>query len=584
MKKTLLFGASILCAATQGFALEPLQLDNFQGIVISADGKYLASDLYGVLQVYNLETGEFLTFEGDGWEINYAVGMGNAITADGNVLVGESPEGGASYLKAGEWTGLSVPNPQFSNRADGITPDGLRICGCIGMQSISIDEKESPMLVPVYWELGEDGEYGEPVMLPYPEHDFTGRVPQYVTAMNISANGKLIVGQVVDWSGFMPSLICYTQDDEGKWSYTLSSSDLLNPNHVEFPVFPGDGPTMPSLEDFMSDSEKAAYDEACVEWENTCSETENWDWSTYPDVMDYISAENLAIYNAAKDEYEKQYAEWSEKYEAFEVPFNDCVDNGKPLTFNNLFLNPEGTMAVSSYSMQDENADSDGWGMPQRLNAPITFNLSDNTYKTYSVADNSMPSGIAEGGVILATRSTSLSREAVVYTPDAEAPVSLIDYMTKVNPATAEYMKQNMYHDLQSFDPDTYELITVDNVDCTGIPFCTPSQSVFVSRIENLWDLDNYDLYAFSYILPGTDTGVKCLGSMSDRISIRDCKAGVITLEGDVKEVSVIDMDGRVVYSGVPVGGKVETGLAPGTYVVKAVGASGVKTSKLVNK
>lgn len=585
MKKHLLLCAS-LCAIAQGYGLQPQQLENFQGLAISADGKYLASDLYGVLEVLDLEKGTMVySFVGDGYEVNYAVGKGNAITADGSVLVGEAtPVGGAAYLKGGEWKALSVPNPEYTNSADGITFDGLRICGSLGMQAISVEDTESPMLVPAYWELGEDGEYGEPVMLPYPKLDFTGRVPQYVTAMQISDNGKLIVGQVVDWSGFMPSLIYYTQNDEGEWSYTLGAPELLNPDNLKFPEFPGDGPNMPSLEDFMSDSEKAAYEAACTEWENTCMETGEWDYDAYPDVNNFISEENLAIYEAAQEEYEKQYAEWLAKYEAFEVPFNECIEKGMPLTFNNIFLNREGTMAVSSYSKPDENADPMGWGRPQRLNAPIVFNLSDNTYKAYSVADNSMPSGLADEGLILATRSTDYAREALVYTPGVDTPVSLVDYMTGVNTVTAEYMKKNMFHDMESFDMETFEPITLENVDCTGIPFCTPGQTVFVSRIENYWDYDNYDLYAFTYLLPGYESTGAVNKIANGDISILSFREGVISLTGDVEKVNVYDTTGKMVYTGVPEGGKADTGLSAGVYVVRAVGATGVKTAKLTNK
>ena len=145
------------------------------------------------------------------------------------MLVGSTtPVGTAAYVKGGEWHLLPVPYPEHTNLAHGITPDGKVICGVVGNDDVSLDATNI-MSLPAVWYLQDDGTYGEPVVLPHPEKDFTGRVPQYVSAISISDDGKTVVGQVRDYRGSMEEPIVYTCNDKGEWSYTLICPELINP-------------------------------------------------------------------------------------------------------------------------------------------------------------------------------------------------------------------------------------------------------------------------------------------------------------------------------------------------------------------
>lgn len=495
------------------YALEPQEIPDFQGMAISANGRYVVSDLYGTVQIYDTENDRYVTFYGNEETESHSIGMGRPITADGSIIVGESTDcGGAGYLTSGKWHSLKTPNPNLSNLVNGITPDGERICGSLGMSVMTTEDTETPMLLPGYWQRNADGSYSDAILLPHPQYDFTGRVPQYITANCISDDGKTIVGQIRDYSGFIQQLIVYSESEDGVWSYRIVGKDLANPKNMTFPEWPGDGPAEPSAETYLSEDEKAEYLAAYNAWYAEGAAAGTWNYNTEPTPEEYLSDAERAEYEAAYIAWVTEYNAWVEKYNAFTLLLIECIEDGHSLVFNNLYMTGDGKTVVSGTAESFEDPDS-YTGLSDRY-APVVFNLSDDSYKIYSTDANALPSWITDDGTIFASVSTSITpARSVAYLPGSETPITLLEYMKAHDSATAEWMEENMFHDVELVNQETMETTTLENCDCTGIARSNVSGSLIVTRSENYWDMYT-NSYIFSYLLPDSSkSGIKSVAA-----------------------------------------------------------------------
>ncbi|MDE5554691.1 MAG: hypothetical protein K2J10_05855, partial [Muribaculaceae bacterium] len=242
MKKSLLFCLAVATCVSPMMAetKTPTIYPNASFQHISANGRFIVSELYGTVTIYDLfeDTSEIFD-PGEYFENEYSLGLGNCITADGSVILGGTNSLDAAYLENGEWVQLNVPDSNKTNLCNGITADGSRICGSVGLNNMTTDDVI--MQVPAYWNRNANGDgYGECHVLPYPTKDFFGGKPQYVTAVSISNDGKTIVGQVQFSSGFMAAPIVYKEDADGNWSYSSPTKYLFNPNEITAVENPGE--------------------------------------------------------------------------------------------------------------------------------------------------------------------------------------------------------------------------------------------------------------------------------------------------------------------------------------------------------
>lgn len=558
---------------------EPIILEEFQGVAISGDARYVVSDLYGTVIIYDTDTDEYVSLIGNGESISHSLGLGRAINYDGSVIVGESTScGGAGVYKNRKWTALTCPNPDLTNLANAITPNNSRICGSFGMRKRSTEESSIPMLLPGYWDLKSDGSYSEPIMLPYPELDFTGRVPQYITAHTISNDGKTIVGLIRDYAGFMCQLIVYKEDSEGNWSYSLPGADLTNPKHLEFPQWPGEAPEPMQYAEFMTEDEMNAYTRDYVAWYAEGEAIGSWNYATEPDPVDYMTEDEKAFYYECMDVYQIQYGEWEKANAKFMSVYNSCIADGHPLTYNLAYLSGDGKIAVTntSYSYEDPYS----WSGLTEMNAPVVFNLEDGSYQVYPFTHNAKPSGVTDDYSILASVSSSTTpHAALIFKPGAKDPITLLEYMQEANPSIWEWIKKNMYHDVEFFDMETGEIVIEKDINCTGIPKSDPNMQLFVTYSENLWD---YSTQAdiFTYILPGKDeTSVNKIADDSAVVGVK--RGGTIIINAAVSHLEIFDLEGRSVYSAIPTADVVETGISSGIYILKAETPKGVRTLKI---
>lgn len=559
----------------------PLIMQDFEGLAISPDGRFVASEISSCVEIYDTDMDESVRMLSNGETTYYGIGMGNPFNADGSILVGSSSEcGGVGYYKNNSWHKLAVPNPGLSNLANSITPDSRRICGLFATSKVTVEDTSIPMFVPGYWEMNANGSYGEPVMLPYPEKDITGRTPQYVTAKCISDDGKVIAGCVRDYSGFIVQVIVYTEDADGNWTYSIPSPEFYNPNNVRFPAWPGEAPVAPNPEDFFTQSEKDSYDVAHDLWERACTLSGNWDYTTEPQPVDFLSGDSKAVYDEALRDYDGLLAKWQTAYDKFAAVFSSMIESGHTLPFNLLFLSGDGKKVVSGTSKSYEDPYS--WYGFSEKSAPVVFNLEDGSYKLYSYDDNAMPSSIADDGTIFAVVNTSTDpSRAVVYPPEAESALPLYKYMEGRNPEVSYWILDNMSHDLEYYDFEIDQVIEVQDVECTGLPRTSRDISTIITNVENLWDYST-DSNIFCYILPGSEvSSVKGI-SKDFNAEITVLPGGVVEVKGDVDQLIISATDGTVVFNTSEIDSEIHTGVAPGVYILTAVNAHARKSMKAI--
>ena len=564
MKKIYISIATAMLAA-QAMALDPAVYPDFQLVGVSPDGHYAVSALMGTMNVIDLTTGKVTTFEaGDLGATYYEKGVGNFISNTGIVLGSMFNSVNAAYLKDGEWFELPVPDPVLSNMANGITPDGMRICGSVGLSEISL-EASSVMMAPAIWNLQENGEYSDAVMLPYPEVDFSGRVPQYVTAVSISDDGRIVAGQIGDFSGMCPEPIVYTLDDDNNWTYTLPARHLINPDHLELPEDPGDGPMGPDMADYMTAEEQEAYDAAVMEWYMTFE-------GDYPSPLDYMSPEEVEAYNEAYAEYNVEYNEWFERFQAYYDVLNEIFDSSPEYEFNSVILSGDGKRLVSSQQFSD--SDSFTWPRKVEFTSAI-FNLENGEVTVLDKAYNMKPMGISSSYTIVGytQESDPTNYVAKVWPDGAEQPETLYSYMTKANANTASWMDENMVHDISIYDWTVDESIVYEDIMVTGVPYTSADMSIIVTQVQNYFD-PSTEAMTFSYVLPASaEVGVKAVESKD--LALSTLPGAVLIVNGKASTLEVFDINGRSVFTASEASGALSTGLGAGIYVVKATDAAG---------
>lgn len=570
MKKSLLITLGLVAAAAPAAMAEFEEPAVYPGASfqhISPNGRYAVSEIYGFVTIYDLQEGiqhDFGPSQENGF-IDYSGGLGNSVSNTGIVLGNVSTTTNACYFEDGEWKELSNKgaNPDaVSNLASGITPDGARICGSIGLAPMTTDDVT--MINPVYWDRLPDGTYGDPVPLPAPTTDLFGRVPQYITANAISDDGKVIAGQITDYSGQLQYPIVYIQDAEGKWSYKMLAADKFNPEKVELPVVP-ESPVPPVAEDYMTADQLAAYKEAVAEYEKT------YDPALRPEPTDYMSEEQRAKYEQDNADYKVAFEEWEVLSDAFYAAWDKIMETSPIFVFNSVFLTPDGKKYITSSEVLAENF----WD-------PSTYSVT-----SIDIATGEM---LVYGGTAeVSLNATHVPNNDVIFGWNSEYDgyiikdgqvTNMADYFATFSPELDNWVKENMTHTVEGFDWDTFETYEVE-VLAIGMPIASEDLSVIATWTSVAWD---NTLMAEGYIFKMSQytTGVdEALADAEGSISVDAC--GNIIVKGDVAALEVYNLSGVQVLSVAQPEGVVATDFARGVYVARAILADGrVVKAKLV--
>lgn len=561
MKKVLLLSAVVAMSAAAVNAIEPQVLDDVTINKLSPDGNWGTSDMYGTVTIFDFANDEKYVYtedyENPEKSISCTIGNGNAISNSG-VIVGCLNYGMTpAYWENGEWKMLPVGEIDGQYSADAISADGSVICGYVS----NVGETS---ILPAVWCRNADGTYGDYKILPHPTTDLTGRAPQYITAVCISNDGKTVAGQIQDYRGSMPQPIVYRLNDKNEWEYELIHPELINVNNTEFPEWKEE-PTYPKPENFMTPENLAKYEEAYRIYEENGYKDE-----LEPNPADYLSAEELAAYYVAENEYNEWVTLCNEVNEAL----FGLMDAGAAMfVYNNVFLSGNGKYYGATAQVE---IPSEGF-YPETKYIPYIFNLETGEYKKYEGDVSIAMTFVADSGDALASTPIGTLMTGYALKNGADAFVPLVDYLSYSAP-TIEWMKENMTHDgVRVGTDENYEPILENNVMITGMPTANADMSVIATwTTSDLWDIDNWEKpFAYSYLLtPGLNpTGIALpVGGANLAIAIVD---GAIMLNGDAASVAVYDLNGRLVMNVANPGAKVETTLASGFYIVKAVAANG---------
>lgn len=558
MKKTLLLSAAALATALCASA----DTGVFPDVVfqrISPNGQLIAGEYNEEVNIYDVATGETYTYSPDEGMASYTIGNGNCISNTGIVLGSTSIQNNGAYWKAGKWYDLDS-SEKGSTLASGITPDGRRIVGSV-LPPDAKDAYSGLMLQPIYWDVKDDGTYSEIKYLPFPDKDFAGLTPQYVTAVSVSDDGKTVVGQIRDCVGMFQQPIVYREAADGSWSYELVSPELLNPtNRVVDGAAAGEEPEYPDPLLYMDEEEQADFQKAIDEWAAGGYEGE------YPLATDYMSDESIEAYKQGINTYNA----WVERWNTFmEEQYSMLFEDGAAqFLYNSVCLSPDGKY----YGSADEQIIYEGWSRSSVV-TNYRFDLSDNTYKgfhsdTYNPYVNQM---FDNGSMLAATAGFGVARVAY-YISEEGVVEPLEDYFAVSNPAYAAFMKNNMVHPVESYDWDTGEFLSEEKM-CSGIPYATPDMSRVITTLDRNWEVEDEDdnTWVYSYLIDSNTTGiVDAAADAVAAVKIGALRGGVITLTGAVSNLAVYDMSGRRVFASAKPGLSVSTGLASGVYVVRA--------------
>lgn len=506
---------------------DPKVIVNSNAYYMSPNARYMVSDGYVNLQIFDLVSGQSYDYTEGSPAGHYEAGLGRCISDNGIVL-----SLGGQYWKDGKWTALKAPSSaRYGCMGSSITPDGRRICGIAGMYSMGADDADRLRDAPFIWNWDESKEdFGQPVKLPYPDKDFTGRIPQMVTAIDISADGKTVVGQVMTAAGNVQYPIIYREDESGEWSYEIPDRKALYPEGYVFPEYPaGDAPTLPSFETYMSQAEVTAYNEAYNAYINSGYVLPE------PQYQDYMTPSEVEEYEQAMAEYTKEYEDWSAKFNAWISAYYRIASSIPEFQFNSIRISPDGKTYANTVLVEEEIGNT---GDFRQLSYIYVFDIETGAVTKYEQQDAFVLTYLGNDGVALAV--TNLLAEPQSYVLSEGECIDMRTWITTRIPQYDSWMEENMLQGIEvaEFDPELgEEVITYKEMVLTGRACASPDLSVITLGVTNVWDfMDEGNSYVF------------------------DMKygLGVSSVCPDQCERSVYDLSGR----------KLKNADAPGIYII----------------
>lgn len=593
----LLFSAVLVAGTSFGYDFK-----KYEGIAFTAmspDGKLLiyGEDYVGVI-IYNTETQEVLSFEEgevedslDGNAIAYGVGMGN-IANNMGMIVGKYTDRDAAYFLNGTWTplpGLEGVSKGLYTQGNGVSADGSVICGCLGVGDgwLSMLETGGTSYLPGVWTKQADGTY-KCELLPYPTKDFTGRAPQYVTALCVSDDGNTIVGQVRGFDGFATYPIVYTRDAEGKWSYKVYGLDYIVKEGVEFPTYPSYEPKSPKLADYMDEAATAAYDSAYAAYQDSLEMYYSGlinNWPTYPQREYFLNADSAAAYAAANATFEEEYAAYSDSCDAFDEVYYDAI-TGAGFVYNTVSLSANGKYFAMTLESEDPNADPWDMWASSSIDTPVLFDLSADGATTQVEATTMQPASVANDGMVIAcSPAVEYSRQAYVIPKGETKPVAFLDWMSTKCDTASLWVKENMAYDVIAYvendsTGDYDEVIYEDSVQ-TGTMICNADATIFCSYTFDAWSEESvgYTTYVLDITDPTTPSAIQNISRKAAGVKVAAAN-GKISVDGNVANVYVYDMAGRKIADAK---GSASVNVNSGLYMVKAISTDGKVTAKKVS-
>lgn len=586
MKKTLLLGISLVATlASYGQSVgKPLQINEFYAQKISPDGKWL----YGITEsdegvIVNLETNEYKAF------YQRSLGNGNVLSVNGLAVGSTDDTSQAIIIRDADVIYQPILNQYWYSNINGITSDGTLAVGAVGADGSTggIDDVNQTYL-PFIAEVDEYGECGNLTILPHPEKDYSGRVPQYSSATWVSDDGKTVLGQLIDYSGMFIHPLVYQQDDAGKWSYVLPAESLINPLHIELPEFPGefDYSREPDPLNYMTKEMQEEYIEDMEYWET--DEDGAYDEENYPgnNLDYYMTPEKYAEYLSAMVDYYDYITAYNDEVNAYLEAFYYMVDTSVGFLQNGSAMNRQGTLAALTATSYIETGELE----PLTVYSVYLYDIPNGTLsKIESKYTDIIVGQVLDNGIVLGSTPNAAYTAAYVYVPGAEDFVPVEEYLMAGNPAAVDWMRENLVHNIMDTGDsgiNPYSASTrADTADgipmITGFGVASDDFSVFAGGVPSyLYSTEvGYMTYVFGDL---STTGIKTI-TTAGAAAVKPLGNGILSVDGNVYDLSVVDLSGRTVFSKHNAEGLVETGLAHGLYVVIYTDSKGQRLSQKIN-
>lgn len=548
MKKVLLLTLGGMLA-TSAVALEPQVYADAQWLAMSPNGQYAAGDWNGNLVIVDFVSGQRYDFAASEASDNlYIVGSGNAVSDNGVVLCSNKSQLTAAYWYDGDWYDISVPKYSVDNQLHGVTADGSRIVGIVDM----VAGGSNVLNVPAYWDRNEDGSYGEYQLLPFPEADFRGAIPQYVTATCVSEDGKTIVGQYVDRSGRYCQPIVYKQATDGSWSYSLPLERYYDVS--DMPENPGTYPAEPNFKDYTTPELYEAWYQAYKEYMAS-----GYKKDMEPDWTEYASPEDQAIYIAVVEQWKEDCAAWMEAYEALEE-WNK-THAFPEFQFNDVRLTVDGKFLVTTYSKLASGVA--GTREAVYIYTPWVVNVETGEVTEYFFGSNVIATQIINEKTILAFNGIQAMSPTGYIVKDGEC-WDIASYLKTNAPQYQTWVNDNINHPKNVYDPET-DSVSKQDVYYTGMAVASRDMSVLGFWTQgDAWGDSVHDTYAYVVGLDGLGA-VNTVATAESHIGFD--AAGNLVLSDDICSAAVYDLSGRLVIADANNAGE----LASGIYIVRAL-------------
>lgn len=558
MKKILLLCLSSLAVASAA-AFDGVK--TFTGAYVqcaSPNGQYFVGDQSGTLTIYDRskDAPVILNYDDDH---EYITGLGNCVSNTGIVLCNQNPTvEKPTYWYNGEWFEVSAPEGgYFGAQLHGITPDGKRIVGCVDASGLP-DVANLAMQLPAYWDVNEDGSYGEYNLLPCPDKDFTGHDPQYITATYVSENGKVVAGQIINYNGMYIQPIVYTQDENGDWSYNLPLADIFDISKC--PELP-DEPEMPTAKSMLTDEQNAQYKTDYDAWKAAGGSS-----ADKPKYEDYLTDEQKAELQAAMEVYDEEYATWEEAM----TEYNAFWESLPKFAMNDIRMSPDGSVITTTAQIM-----AGRWSFSF---IPYAINLTTNEVSQLTFEGNNEPlvvTQIIDANTFLAFNSLQSETPKGFVIKDGEL-TDIYDFICAASPAAKEWAEETLLHHTEIWDEETEDLVPVD-ISYSGMVVASQDLSVVSICTNSRYWGDGYTQYLYVVDLNATD-------GVSD-VVVRDTKIGFdasgnLSLSEDIAGAQVYDLSGRLVVAE----GDSTSKLASGLYIVRARRVDGSAVAAKVRK
>ncbi|MCM1309757.1 MAG: hypothetical protein NC301_01870 [Bacteroides sp.] len=487
MKKQTL-SLMVLCVTTSAVATDNPRIVPDAGIIgFSPDNRVCVSEVNRTVLMFNVDdlTSPVIFSESEDGLEGYELGNGNCIS-NSSVMVFRAGQGASAWcfsqqsgVANGRWYSLNGGITTTMGTPNAVTADGSRVCG--GMPGNGqFGQEDVTYVVPCLWDF--DGKTFTRTPLDHPTTDYAGLVPQYVTALSISDDGKTIAGQIVSNNGFLCEYVIYQQAADGTWSWFKPFEDQVNPNHLVLPEYPGEGEAIPMAETYLDAEEKAAFDKAMDAYEKGQGEE--------PDAREYLkNAKGIAAFNAAVERYNN----WAKKYNEYDEINHRILMESVSFVFNTGRVSPNGKYLCASNTKSYAEADGSTFDVLH----PVLYDIENRKIidiplnapgYTADYAFDVTVTGVSNDGDLIGYERMGDVDFGYVLKHGASQWMPLEEYIIERQPSMAQWIQDNWFHTIETVIDEDEGYVEYADLTISGIPCMSADFSKLATMVYVFWN------------------------------------------------------------------------------------------------